>query len=214
MNKMTIAVAALAFALPAHAVDVEIGAGFNNYQKQSDGVWYQRWLPHEIDDQSTVHTFGVSQEYRGIRYRVEYVNLGSMFINAVVTSDGTYNPDYITNCNNVCDRVALILRESTAGVALTASRPVTIYGLPFYAEAGAYVHQTKLAVNVSTLAGEPLAELARQPEILVRPVLGFGLRYSGVDVGVRYYYLDDSSEGDPMTPAAQSATTLTFKVYF
>lgn len=197
----------------AKAADIELGAGFNSYMKQTDGVYYQRWLPYEMDDQSTALSIGVSQEYRGIRYRAEFLQLGSMFVNGIVTSDGTYNPHYVNHCDP-CNFVSFIARGSDSGVVLSASRPAPVMGVPFYVEAGAFVHQTKLQVNISELDGTPRGEFARQPQITVGPVLGFGVRYSGVDIGVRYYYLDDSSEGDAVTPMAQGATTLMFKAYF
>lgn len=199
----------------AGEIEFEIGTGFNYYQEQHDGAWYQKAYPHWLDMKSTPLSIGISQKTGKNRYRVEFVYLGPMYIQAAFVPDGVYNPAN-TGCvgAGTCDLYVLQGRGSTSGVLLSASRDVPIWGLPFYAEAGLFANVHKWKVSVMKPDGTLLAEVEREYQITYGPTLGFGIRYSGVDVGIRYYYLDDSSEDDPITPAHIGAIAIEYKIYF
>lgn len=199
----------------ARAVDLEVGFGQTHYIKQTDGVWYQDAFPYWMDTDDQSLSFGLSWKPSETRYRAEFLALGKHFVNALATSDGTYNPYFVTHCGDSCGLVALQGRGSVSGLVLSASRDVPILGLPFYAEAGVYANVKKWQVTVSSLMGDQVyGEAVRKHQIDYGPVIGFGIRYSGVDVGFRYIYLDDSSEGDPITPMMTGAYSLMFKAYF
>ena len=132
-------------------------------------------------------------------------------VNALATSDGTYNPYFVTHCGDSCGLVALQGRGSVSGLVLSASRDV--YG-PLYVEAGVYANVKKWQVTVTQPDGTFIAEAQREHQIDFGPVVGLGLRYNGLDVGVQYIYLDDSSEGDPITPMMTGAYRGYVKVFF
>lgn len=199
-----------------YAVDVEIGFGETHYIKQTDGVWYQNAYPYWMDAEDQNLSLGISWKPTNIRYRAEFLALGKHYVNAVAIADGKYNPYYVANCVSNCGEVVLQGRGSISGLLLSASRDVQPFGLPLYVEAGVYVNVKKWQVSVisADLDANLLAEVAREQQIDYGPVLGFGVRYSGVDIAFRYIYLDDSSEGDPITPMMAGSYTLMFKAYF
>ena len=204
-------------AMPANAgeIDIELGFGETHYIKQTDGVWYQNAFPYWMDMEDQSLSLGVSWKPGNVRYRAELFAAGKHYVKAIVTSDGTYNPYFVANCGSNCGLVSLEGRGSVSGLVLSASRDVPIMGVPFYAEAGVYANVKKWQVTVSAPMGDHVyGEAAREHQIDFGPVIGFGLRYSGVDIGFRYIYLDDSSEGDPITPMMTGAYSLMFKAYF
>ena len=209
--KRTILAAALFATLPAHAVDFELGFGETHYIKQTDGVWYQDAFPYWMDTEDQSLSLGVSWKPGKTRYRAEFLVLGKHFVNALATSDGTYNPHFVTHCGDSCGLVALQGRGSVSGLVLSASRDV--YG-PLYVEAGIYANVKKWQVTVTQPDGTFIAEAQREHQIDFGPVIGLGLRYNGMDVGVQYIYLDDSSEGDPITPMMTGAYRGYVKVFF
>lgn len=215
--KLVTLVTAVSFVLcnQALALDVEIGTGINYYQKQTDGVWYQEAYPYWMDFESTPLSFGVSDKIGNNRYRAEFVYLGSLFVNAAFVPDGIYNPAN-TGCVDAgtCELLVLQGRGNTSGIVLSASRDVPVMGIPFYAEAGIFANVHRWQVTVLSTDGSFVGEIARKYQITYGPVLGFGIRYNKVDLGVRYYYLDDSSEGDPITPAHVGAISVMYKVGF
>ena len=209
--KNTLLAAALLTIFPAQAVDVEIGVGETHYIKQTDGVWYQEAFPYWMDTKDQNLSIGVSWQPDNIRYRAEFLALGAHYVNSIATSDGTYNPWFVANCGTDCGLVSLIGRGSVSGIVLSASRPVYV---PVYVEAGVYANVKKWQVTISKVDGGFLRELQREHQIDFGPVIGLGVRYQGVDIGLRYIYLDDSSEGDPITPMMTGAYTLSFKAFF
>ena len=207
----------LVLSLPADAADLEIGTGYTYFVKQTDGVWYQEAYPYWMDQDDQSLSLGVSWKPAETRYRAEFLTLGKHAVNAIVTSDGTYNPYFVANCNPDCGLVSLVGRGSVSGVVLSASKDFHVFGLPFYAEGGIYANVKKWQVNIGPVMGDgsrPTVELAREHQLDFGPVIGVGFRYGSVDVGVRYVYLDDSSEDDPMTPMMTGAYSLMFKAYF
>lgn len=215
MKKQLAAVFMLVMSVSANAADFFLGAGYTRFGETTDGVWRQEAYPHWMDMDSPSLSVGVSFRPNAVRYNVEFLYLGDMYQQAVAVSDGAYNPGN-TGCLDAgtCDSVVLQLRSNVAGVVLSAARDVPIFGVPFYAEAGIYANVQKLKVTVLEMDGTLLAEVDREHQINYGPVLGLGVRYSGADLGVRFIYLDDSAEGDPITPASPYAVSLTYKVYF
>ena len=209
--KLTALAAYMALSVPAHAVDLELGFGETHYIKQTDGVWYQDAFPYWMDLKDQSLSIGVSWKPNSIRYRAEFLALGKHNVKAVFTPDATYNPYYVSTCAPNCDLSVLDGRGSVAGLVLSASREV--YG-PLYVEAGVYANVKKWQVDVFSLDGTHRGNIARKNQIDYGPVIGFGIRYNGIDAGVQYIYLDDSSEGDPITPMMTGAYRGYVRVFF
>jgi hypothetical protein len=168
-----------------------------------------------MDMDSPSLSFGVSFKPSSVRYNVEFLYLGDMYQQGVWINDGAYNPANVGCLEaGTCTAVVGQVRSNVAGVVLSAARDMPIFGVPFYAEAGIYANVQKLKVKVMEQDGSLLAEIDRERQINYGPVLGFGVRYSGADVSVRFVYLDDSAEGDPITPASPYAVSLMYKAYF
>jgi hypothetical protein len=215
MNNKKLAIAfSLVLPLQAGAVDIELGTGFGTYRQQHDGVWYQSEWPHTLELNTNPLSIGISGERNGIRYRAEFLALGSAYSNSVATSDAKNGKYYALTCSDQCDLYKYTGRGSVSGVVLSASRPVPVMGVPFYAEAGAYVYVPvwKMTVSPTNENQTFTAEVAHESNLLVGPMLGFGVRHSGVDVGIRYLYVE--ATGDDYPAIYTSAVTVMFKVYF
>jgi hypothetical protein len=215
MNKTALTLAALALSAPAHAVEFSLGAGYTRFAEQADGVWRQEAYPHWMDMDSPSLSVGVSFRPREVRYAVEFLYLGDLYIQGEWVDDNKYNPANV-GClaAGTCTSVVGQVRSNVAGVVFSAARDVPVFGIPFYAEAGIFANVQKVKVNVMELDGTLITEVEREHQINYGPVLGFGVRYSGVDLGLRFVYLDDSGEDDPITPAAPYAMSLMYKAYF
>ena len=138
--------------------------------------------------------------------------MGKQSVNAVITADHHYNPRNVTTCERPCRKFSLTGNGSISGAVFSVSRDIG--NSPAYVEAGVYAHVTKWQAKISDFDGNVLDEAERQPSVSFGPVVGIGYRADGIDVGVRYIYLDDSAEGDPMTPMLSGAYMVSFKVFF
>lgn len=205
MRQSTLALALLP--LCAQAVDIEIGTGATHYKTAHDGLWYQEAYPHTFDLQSVPMSFGVSGERNGIRYRAEYLYLGWMYNASQWVSDKDYYPG-----SPVVPTRHGVGRGSAAGIVLSASRHVPLFGLPFYAEAGAWVHVAKYKITVTNTMTGSFGDYEAPRSWHVGPAIGFGIRYSGVDVGVKYLGMQQSEDGS--YPVYDHAYVLETKVYF
>jgi len=101
----TLALAILLFtSIAAHAVDLEVGIGFNNAHIAPNGTWYQEGFPYSVNLKSKIWSIGVSDDInRNWKWRVEYVNLGIFRSDAIATPvDANYNPNNNPPCNGPC----------------------------------------------------------------------------------------------------------------
>ncbi len=204
-----------AFSPDVLAFDFEVGYGLVKYEKQMNGIWYQDGFPNEVDLNTSALSIGVSKQIGKNRYRLEYLAMGNAMSNAVATSDTLYTPYYTQTCAPDCRLYKYQGFGDVKGVVLSASRPVQIFGIPFYAEAGAFFYVPSWRVEVYTLPpGEPelLGTMKHDPKLEIGPMLGFGVRYSGVDIGLRYLRAEATS--DDLPGVYKDAYTLMFKVYF
>lgn len=212
--KLTALAAYMALSVPAHAVDLELGFGETHYIKQPNGIWYQEGFPYELELTTVSNSIGISGERNGIRYRFEYLDLGPVSSNAVATTDQKYTQNYVLTCGDSCDLLKFAGIGEVAGIVLSASRPVRVFDLPLYVEAGAYFYKPKWNVQVYTLDLTPdlVADVKHEPKMEVGPVIGFGMRYSGVDIGLRYIYCPATTDEWP--GVYKGAYTLMVKAYF
>ena len=200
--------------MPADAVDIELGFGQTRYVEQPNGIWYQEGFPYQLELTTVSNSIGISAERNGIRYRLEYLDLGPVSSNAVATSDVKYTQHYVQTCGDNCDLLKFAGIGEVAGIVLSASRPVRVFDLPLYVEAGVFFYEPKWNVQVYTLdeAPELVADVRHEPKMEVGPVIGFGVRYSGVDIGVRYIYCPATTDEWP--GVYKGAYTLMLKAYF
>lgn len=206
MKKSVLAIALLASA-SAQAMDLEIGTGRTKYKTTHDGLWYQEQYPHSLDLNSVPMSLGISEEYRGIRYRAEYLYLGWVYSSASWVSDA----DYYAGTSAV-PTMHGFGRGSVSGLVLSASRPVPILGLPFYAEAGAWCYVPKWKMTVTNIATGITGEGETERAWKIGPTLGVGLRYSGIDISIKY--LGMQQDGAKLPPIYDHAYILETKVYF
>ena len=208
------ALAAYMVAVPVHAVDFEIGTGVTQYEKQPNGVWYQNGFPSDMDMTGTAISIGVSKQYGSLRYRIEYLSLGQVMSNANATTDQNYSPHYVSTCGSTCEVNKFQGWGDVWGTVFSVSRPVHAFGLPLYAEGGLWAYVPKWRVEVYSLPPNPelIASVKHDPKLEIGPMLGFGIRYSGVDVGVRYLYAE--ANGDQWPAIYKGAYTLMVKAYF
>lgn len=200
----------LVLSLPADAADLEIGAGLTSYQAQHDGAWYQDGLPHWFDLESESLSVGISQQIGKYHYRAAFVALGQMYNMAQVVGDHRYAP----GMHDGGQYVWVQGRGSVSGVELAVQRPFKVLGIPMFSEAGIYAYKNKFQVAVLDADGNVVADFARKDVVLYRPMVGLGVRYEGIEFGVRYYYLDVSSEGDAVTPLQTGALNFMVKAVF
>lgn len=218
MKKVELAILAACFiglSYEAKAVDVEVGFGETRFIRQHDGVWCQDAFPCWLDLSDKSLSLGVSEQIGTYRYRAEFKMLGNLFSNGLAVSDGTYNPYFVATCGSDCDLLNYTTRSNEAGVVLSAMRPFNVASLPMYIEAGVFAHVTKLQVTLTQPHnGRFIAEAKREHSVTYGPVIGIGYRHGGLDLGLRYYYLDSSAENDPITPLAAGAWEFGLRAYF
>lgn len=190
----------------AQAVDIEIGTGATHYKTAHDGLWYQAAYPHTFDLNDTPMSIGVSGERNGIRYRAEYLYLGWMFNSAQWVPDS----DYYAGTTATPTRRG-VGRGSASGIMLSASRPVPVFGIPFYAEAGTWVYVAKYKISVTRTDVGDSFDYEVPKTWHVGPAVGFGIRYSGIDIGIKYLGMQYTG-GE--YPVYNHAYVLETKVYF
>lgn len=192
----------------ANALDVEIGTGTVHYKTAHDGLWYQGAYPHTEDLNAVPLSLGLSAEYNNTRYRAEYLYLDWMYNSSQYVSDANYYAG-----THAPAAGALQGRGSAAGVVLSASRQVPVFGLPFYVEAGAWLYVPKYKVTATSFVSGRVNEFETERAWKVGPALGLGIRYEGIDISIRYLSMQHG--GDEVCPPIYNhAYTLMFKVYF
>ena len=204
----------LFFSMSAQAVDFELGTGTTHYKKNSDGLWYQEGFPYSEDLRDTPVSIGLSHQFEKFRARIEYLDLGWAHMSALaVGNDYMYAPGQPGSCVGECPMRRYIGNGHVKGFVLSASRDVPLFGLPLYVEGGIYTYSpTWREVVVDSANGDILIELKHEPKREITPMLGFGIRYSGVDIGVRWFQLESS--GDEYPALYNRAYTLMLKGYF
>lgn len=207
MKKILLSI--LLLPITASAVDFEFGTGATHYKTAHDGLWYQESYPHRLDLNSVPMSLGISHKIGNTRLRAEYIYLGWMYSSAVWASDGDYHPGttappiYIGNG-----------KGSVSGIILSVSRDVNILGVPFYAEAGPFFYVPKWSVEIRDYKMRTyLYDLTTTSQWRVGSMLGFGVRYSGVDVSIKYLGMQ-YNQSEPFPPIWDHAYVLETKVYF
>lgn len=195
--------------LCANALEFEVGTGATHYKKAHDGLWWQGNHPATEDLQSVPMSLGVSAERNGIRYRAEYIYLGWMYNSGLWVSDADNYPG-----STATPTLSGIGRGSVAGLIFSASRPVPVFGIPFYAEAGVFAYVPKYKMTVTDRVTGEVWEAQTTRSWRFGPALGVGIRYSGVDVSVKYLGMNQGSSESSNPPIYDHAYVLETKVYF
>lgn len=214
MKKIEIAIlAACLFAVayqPAEALDIEFGTGSTNFESGKNGRWKAEGYPY-FDEMSDVPmSVGLSHEFREVRYRIEYLRLGEARVTYNSPGDDTYNPFKHQSGGRIYTGFG---RGSVAGGLVSASKDISFFGIPFYAEAGAYFYRPKWKVTVHDAnTTEYLGDIEHNDQIQIGPVLGVGIRWKAIDIGFRYYNVE--ARGDNVPAYYTNAYTGMIKVYF
>ena len=199
----------LLFPFAANAVEFEFGTGATHYKKAHDGLWYQESQAHNFDLKSVPMSLGVSHKSGNLRYRAEYIYLGWMYSSAVWSSDGNYyagsnaEPIYIGTG-----------KGSAAGLLLSVSRDINLFGLPFYGEVGPFIYTPQWKVEIRDYkTNDFLYDLEAKSKLRIGYAIGFGIRHSGIDISIKYLGMQ-YNQGEPYPPIFDHAYVLETKVYF
>ena len=208
-------IAILLMLLPvvAGAVDIELGTGTAHFKKNQDGLWYQEGFPYSEDLKTTPLSIGLSHKFGNYRALIEYLDLGQVFMSALATHDYLYAPGQPGNCVGDCPLYRFVGNGNVKGFVLSAARDVSIFNIPFYVEGGIYTYKsTWREIVLDSTTGTELIKINHEPRQEITPMLGFGIRYSGLDIGVRWFQLESSGDASPAL--YNRAYTLMLKAYF
>lgn len=199
----------LLFPIAANALDYEFGTGATHYKTAHDGLWYVESYPHSLDLKAVPWSFGVSTKIDNLRYRAQILSLGSVYTSGIWPSDDDYYPG--TTARPVYIGKA---KGSASGAILSVSRDVHVLGLPLYAEVGAFIYSPAWTVRVLDYnTAKYLYDLTEKKRLRAGPVLGFGIRHSGVDISIKYIGMQYNGT-EPFPPIWDRAYVLETKVYF
>lgn len=209
MRTLIFIIAMLAFST-AQAWDIEFGTGTTNFKHGKNGRWFVEGYPYFDELHDVPLSVGVSHVIRGIRYRAEYLRLGEARVTFLAPGDDQYNPFRSQHGGRL---YAGFGRGSVAGGLVSASKDISFMGIPLYAEAGAYFYRPKWNVGIYDAdTMEYLGISEHNDQIQVGPVLGVGIRWKAIDIGIRYYNVE--ARGDNVPALWTNAYTGMVKVVF
>ena len=218
-NKPLAAIACLLWAVPAHALTFELGAGLRQYQAAPNGIWYQRGFGYNLHLTGPVISFGVIGQIRPwLRYGVRYLDLGSESTNSIDTpSDANYNG--MNGCVGRCWPLAnFVGHGEVQGVALTLQPQYRIAPrLYSFVEGGAWLYRPTWGVTVYDWRPAPTASpqtISVQHHALMQVgwTLGAGVRYGRTSLAMDVY--DTQTTGDQWTSISRTAWTLMIRQEF
>lgn len=209
--KTLIAVMLLCLAVPAQAWDFELGIGGTHYKKDHNGRWWVEGYPYieEIKDEAI--SVGISHKVGNYRYRAEFLNLGEFRMLALAPTDDVYSP--ISNSTKDVPIYRFVGRGNVAGVALTVSKEMKLFGSDLYVEAGPYIFKPTWQVDLyNEETDEWIRNFTTDGKLNVGPLIGVGVRYGVLDVGLRWMNVAGK---DAMNPTPwRHAYTLMVKAVF
>lgn len=197
---------------PVYALDFEFAVGQTHYKNDHNGRWYVEGYPRIEELNDTALSVGLSQKIGSLRYRLEYLNLGEARIMSNAPNDSEYGPGVTQDSCSGCALYTITGRGSVAGGLVSVNKDFDLFGIPFYVEAGAFAFRPKWQVAISeTNTGRHLGDLSRNDQMRIGPVLGIGIRYKAVDIGIRY--LNVSAGGDVPTYYTDAYTGM-IRIFF
>ena len=199
----------LLFCSTSNAVDIEFGTGATHYKTAHDGLWYQSQFPSENDLTSVPWSIGISQQYGNLRYRAQMLSLGSVYTSGVWASDGDSYPGSKSQPMYIGKG-----KGSASGLVLSVSRDTPIFNLPLYAEVGGFFYIPAWSEKIQDYSNaQYLYELKAEPTVRLGPVIGIGVRQSGIDISLKYIGMQYNGS-EPFPPIWDRAYIMEMKVYF
>lgn len=144
----------LLFAMPALAVQPEVGVGWNHAVTLSDGVWYDENLPHAFRLDVFAWTAGVGYAINDrLSVHADYFSSGVIHSYAIAVGlDTNYDPK-AHKCIGPCNPLASYVGSGTGnGVKLSVELTDPRWG-PFFIAGGPLLYYPKWAVNTETISG-------------------------------------------------------------
>lgn len=202
-------IAALLMPLAANAMDWEIGLGRNTFKIPPNGLYYQEHtrdqVPYQFDLTTMAFSVGVSdyitrgtstawydRGHDGIRWRLEYLDNGTVYSMAKGTSDVNYDPASRTCVTQPCalNTFATWSVKFRHRGFVTAVAPEWAVGPgKLFLEAGVYWGLPEGYVTIDRPTGE--TEVYKyQGGLNAGPVFGAGYQYKNVQIIARYIHMD------------------------
>lgn len=162
--KFVIALVLAASALPASAVNFEMGIGGSGYQDRGDGFWIQEGFPNKMQMAAPAFEVGITGDAwtrgrYGLAWHADWVWLGTIHTSAQATpSDENYNLK-TKSCNGPCWPMSTFNGSGhDQGFIFTLEPYVTVGGYRLGVEAGPYLHKSIWSENVPNWRPSPDAE--------------------------------------------------------
>ena len=195
--------------LESNAFDIEIGTGETHYKTAHDGLWYQSQFQNELDLKTVPWSVGISKKIDNLRYRAQILSLGGVYTSGVWASDDDHYPGSKATAVYIGKG-----KGSASGIVLSVSRDVNIFNLPLYAEAGAFFYVPSWTERISEYSTTKyLYDLTAEKTVRVGPVMGVGIRHSGIDISIKYIGMQYNG-AEPFPPIWDRAYVLEAKIYF
>lgn len=189
---------------------VEIGIGKNTFKMPPNGLYYQQHtrddVPYQFDLSTTAFSLGVSdyitrgssaawydRGHDGIKWRVEYLDNGTVSSMAKGTSDVNYDPATQTCVSQPCalNTFATWSVESRHRGFVTAVAPEWAVGPgKMFIEAGVYWGFPEVIVRIDRPNGQPTDKYKYQGGLNAGSVFGAGYQYKNVQLYARYIHMD------------------------
>ena len=187
---------------PAHAWNLELGAGPTRFDTHGNGTWYQVGFPHTLKLTSWGALLGVADDVTPHwAVHIDAVYLGSVHTDAIATPvDSNYNPQTHT-CNGPCVARSRFVGDGNLwGISVTAEPHLTWRGLSWAVEAGPFVGFPRWGVTVHDWVPGPGAEprtihVDNHSRVLLGAVVGASVGHGPWRLGARYYF--DQTQHSP-----------------
>lgn len=197
------------FSFNAYSMDWELGIGSNTFRTPPNGLYYQEHtrdtVPYRFDLTTTAFSFGASdyitrgtsyawydRGHDGIRWRVEYLDNGTVNSVAKGTSDVNYDPVNRTCVSKPCalGTFATWTVDSRHRGLVTSVAPEWSVGPgKLFIEAGVYWGFPEITVRIDRADGSR-DTYKYQGGMNAGPVFGAGYQYKKLQIVVRYIQMD------------------------
>jgi hypothetical protein len=181
---------ALSLVQPAHALEVEAGAGTCKATRQPDGMLWQSEFPHEISTTSGCWHIGLTGRFRdsSFGWSTFYSDLGKWTVNDVFKG-----PDEVRFVQGQGILVHYIGEGSAYGFGAGITHTRNMGEAQVRPELGLFVYRYKWAWTASFQTGENFAG-ENSSSGRVTPYLGLQVKWRDLFVSAKYY-TDISAKG-------------------
>lgn len=206
----------------AHALKLELGAGFRQYQAAPSGVWYQKGVggAYTLDLAGSVWSAGVSGTVRPwLRYGLRYIRLGGAYSNSLDTPVDANYDGAEHRCFGKCLPLARYVGHgSVQGIAATLQSQLEIAPrLYSFVEAGPMLYRPTWRMDVYGWRKDGTGtvqnlHIVHRAHWQLGYVYGLGMRYRKTSIAFDIY--DTRTLGDGWPAAYMGAYTLMIREEF